>query len=142
MVNKDPHDDGRLARGRAVFEEFSGCSADGFMQSLSVSPAFAARALSWEFADVMSSTTLDRRVQEIIALATFATLGTIAAPVLKFRISTALRAGVTRQEIVEVFNQLALAVGLPTSLAALKIAQDVFQELDAAALTREDSRQR
>jgi 4-carboxymuconolactone decarboxylase len=87
---------------------------------------FVRRAIEWEFADVADQSSLDIRTQEIVAITTLATLGQTAAPVLALRIQSALRAGLSRREIVDVFAQMALGTGLPVALAATKVAADVF----------------
>ncbi|MDS7595482.1 carboxymuconolactone decarboxylase family protein [Agrobacterium tumefaciens] len=121
--------DSKLEKGKALFEELAGFPAQAFIDSLDgISPDFARRALEWEFGDVMATTSLDRRMQEAVAIATFATLGATAAPILKFRIGTALKAGLTKMEIVDILNQVALGVGLPAGIAALRVAEEVFGE--------------
>lgn len=125
----DAVSNGRLDEGKATFERLTGFPAAGFIESLSdIAPRFARYAMEWEFADTFGQSVLDTRTQEIVALATFATLGATAAPILKFRIATAMRAGVTQQEIVDIFIQIGLGAGLPTALAAIKVAEDVFSE--------------
>ena len=120
-------DDARFARGQATFEQMTGFAASGFIDSLrDIAPRFARYAMEWEFADTFGQSSLDLRTQEIVALATFATIGSTAAPILKFRIATALRAGVSRQEIIDIFIQIGLGAGLPTALAAIKAAEDLF----------------
>lgn len=87
---------------------------------------FVRRAIEWEFADVADQSSLDVRTQEIVAITTLATLGQTAAPVLALRIQSALRAGLSRREIIDVFSQMALGTGLPVALAATKVATEVF----------------
>ena len=123
----------RFMRGQATFEQLTGFSAAGFIESLEgVAPHFARNIMEWEFADVMGRSSLDTRTQEIVAITTFATLGATAAPILKFRIATALRAGVTREEIIDIFIQISLGAGLPTALAAIKMAEATFAESTAS----------
>ena len=132
-VTSDAPADDRFERGQATFEQMTGFPALGFIDSLrDVAPRFARYAKEWEFADTFGQSSLDVRTQEIVALATFATLGATAAPILKFRIATALRAGVSRQEIIDIFIQIGLGAGLPTALAAIKAAEDVFASEAAA----------
>jgi hypothetical protein len=57
---------------------------------------------------------------------TLATLGQTKAPVLALRIQSALRAGLSRREIVDVVGQMALGTRLPVAQAATKVAADVF----------------
>ena len=87
---------------------------------------FVRRAVEWEFADVAEQSSLDVRTQEIVAITTLATLGQTAAPVLAMRIQSAMRAGLSRKEIVDVFAQMALGTGLPMALAATKVAIEAF----------------
>ncbi|TPP05030.1 carboxymuconolactone decarboxylase family protein [Rhizobium glycinendophyticum] len=121
----------RLELGKAKFEELTGHPAEAFIDSLkNISPDFARRALEWEFGDVMAQTALDRRLQEAVAVAVFATLGATAAQVLKLRIGTALRAGLSKDEVVDILNQVALGAGLPAGLAALQVAEAAFAGSD------------
>ncbi|EES43204.1 4-carboxymuconolactone decarboxylase family protein [Burkholderia mallei PRL-20] len=77
------------------------------------------------FGDIYSRPQLDLKSREI------ATLGH-AQPQLKVHIEAALNVGCTRDEIVEVFMQMALYAGFPAALNALFAARDVFGQRDAA----------
>lgn len=125
----DSNDKTRLQAGKANFESLTGATADNFIASLAdIAPDFARRAMEWEFGDAMAETSLDRKTQELVAVAIFATLGATAAPILQFRIGTAIKAGNTRQEIVDVLGQVALGAGLPASLAAIRVAEEAFKQ--------------
>jgi 4-carboxymuconolactone decarboxylase len=50
---------------------------------------------------------------------------------LPFHLQTALKNGVTRDEIVEVITHLAFYAGWPTAGTAIGIARDVFAAIDA-----------
>jgi 4-carboxymuconolactone decarboxylase len=69
-------------------------------------------------------------IAAIAPIASLATLG-CAQPQLKVHIEAALNVGCTRDEIVEVFMQMALYAGFPASLNALFAAQEVFERRDA-----------
>lgn len=56
---------------------------------------------------------------------------------LKVHIEGALNVGCTREEIVEVFMQMAVYAGFPAALNALFAAKDVFAARDAAESPRE-----
>jgi 4-carboxymuconolactone decarboxylase len=102
-------------------------SASQLVNSMGTDAApFVRRAIEWEFADVADQSSLDVRSQEDVAITTLATLGQTAAPVLAMRIQSALRAGLSRREVIDVFAQMALGTGLPVALAATKVAADVF----------------
>jgi 4-carboxymuconolactone decarboxylase len=122
-----PIDNARLQRAQAHVASRLNLSASQLVDSMGPEAApFVRRAIEWEFADVADQSSLDVRTQEVVAITTLATLGQTAAPVLAMRIEAALRAGLSRREIVDVFAQMALGTGLPVALAATKVAADVF----------------
>ena len=51
---------------------------------------------------------------------------------LKLHINGALRNGVTREEIREVFLQVAIYAGVPAAIDSFRIAREVFDVIDAA----------
>ena len=122
-----PIDNARLQRAEAYAASRLNLSASQLVDSMGPEAApFVRRAIEWEFADVADQSSLDVRTQEVVAITTLATLGQTAAPVLALRIQSALRAGLSRREIVDVFAQLERGNGLPVALAATKVAADVF----------------
>jgi 4-carboxymuconolactone decarboxylase len=122
-----PVSETRLQRAEAHLASRLNLPASQLLHSMGPDAApFVRRAIEWEFADVADQSSLDIRTQEIVAITTLATLGQTAAPVLALRIQSALRAGLSRREIVDVFGQMALGTGLPVALAATKVAADVF----------------
>ncbi len=56
-----------------------------------------------------------------------------AQPQLKVHIEAALKVGCTREEIVEVFMQMALYAGFPAALNALFAAREIFERHDREA---------
>jgi 4-carboxymuconolactone decarboxylase len=126
--NEPAHaDNTRLQRAEAHLASRLNLSASQLVDSMGVDAApFVRRAIEWEFADVADQSSLDLRTQEVVAITTLATLGQTAAPVLAMRIQSALRAGLSRQEIIDVFAQMALGTGLPVALAATKVASEAF----------------
>ena len=50
---------------------------------------------------------------------------------LKVHVAGALKNGVTREEIREVFLQVAIYCGVPASVDAFRIAREVFAQIDA-----------
>jgi 4-carboxymuconolactone decarboxylase len=52
---------------------------------------------------------------------------------LKLHIAGALRNGVTKEEIREVFLQVAIYAGVPAAIDSFRIAREVFDNLDAQA---------
>lgn len=51
---------------------------------------------------------------------------------LKLHVKGALRNGVTREEIREVFLQVAIYAGVPAAIDSFRIAREAFQEVDGA----------
>ena len=86
--------------------------------------------MEWEFADVYGSSSLDLKTRETIMIAACAALGATAAPILKLRIGSALRAGVSREEIIDICVQVGIAAGLPAALAAIQTAGSVFASVE------------
>src|SRR5215510_5653149 len=105
--------------GRRVVERLEG-----------IAPDFARYLIEFPFGDVYSRPQLDLRAREIATIAALAALGN-AQPQLKVHIEAALNVGCTRDEIVEVFIQMAVYAGFPAALNALFAAREVFGHIDA-----------
>lgn len=123
----------RLELGSRTFEDSLGSPAQTFIDSLAVAPGFAEMVLEMEFGTAYHRPGLDLKTRELIIVATCSMLGASGYGAAKMHIPAALRAGATREEIVEALVQIAFAAGLPTSIGALQNAQACFEELDAAA---------
>ena len=127
-----PSNDQRFTAGKATFEKITGLPAAAFLDGLKgLAPAFGRYVMEWEFADVYGESSLDPRVREIVMVAACAALGATALPILKLRLGSALRAGVSRQELIDVCIQVGLPAGLPAALTAIQAAGEVFAEADA-----------
>ncbi|AIG03205.1 carboxymuconolactone decarboxylase family protein [Pseudomonas sp. NIBR-H-19] len=124
--------DQRFLAGQAAFEEITGLRSSEFLDGLKdLAPAIGRFVMEWEFADVYGQSSLDLRTRELIMVAGCVALGATAAPILKLRIGSALRAGVSRQEIIDTIIQIGIAAGVPAALAAIQSAGEVFAVLDA-----------
>ena len=75
---------------------------------------------------------LDRRSRSILNLGMLAALGKDHE--MKVHIKGALRNGLTRDEIAEIFLQVALYCGAPTALECFRLAREVFADVDANGL--------
>jgi 4-carboxymuconolactone decarboxylase len=71
---------------------------------------------------------LDRRTRSLLNLAMIAALN--RPHELKLHVGGALRNGVTREEIREVFLQVAIYCGVPAGVDSFRTAREVFAELD------------
>lgn len=122
----------RLERGRATFEMALGVSADDFIAPFAeVAPGFAEMILETEFGNAYQRPGLDLKTRELIIVATCAMLGTTGIDAVKMHIRAALRAGASREEVVEALVQISFSAGLPTSIGAIQAAKAVFADLDA-----------
>ena len=72
---------------------------------------------------------LDKRTRSFLNLAMIAALG--RPHELKLHVRGALNNGLTRDEIKEVFLQVAVYCGMPAGIDSHRIAKEVFAELDA-----------
>jgi len=78
--------------------------------------------------DVWLRPGLDRRQRSLINLSMIAALN--RPHELKLHVRGALNNGVTREEIREVFLQVAIYCGVPASLDAFRVAREAFAEAD------------
>ena len=71
---------------------------------------------------------LDRRTRSLLNLAMISVLN--RPHELRIHIAGALRNGVTREEIREVFMQVAIYAGVPAGVDSFRAAREVFAQLD------------
>ena len=81
--------------------------------------------------DIWCRPGLDRKQRSLINLAMISALN--RPHELKLHVRGALNNGLTREEIREVFLQVAIYAGVPASLDAFRVAKEVFAENEAAA---------
>jgi 4-carboxymuconolactone decarboxylase len=113
----------------AEFVENSFKSADDFtmpMQEL-------ATEYCWGY--VWGREQLDRRTRSLLNLGMIAALN--RPHELKLHVKGALRNGVTREEIREVFLQVAIYCGVPAGVDSFRIAREAFAEFDASEPARQ-----
>jgi 4-carboxymuconolactone decarboxylase len=80
---------------------------------------------------VWSRPGLARRDRSLINLAMISALN--RPHELKLHVKAALTNGVTREEISEVFLQVAIYCGVPAGIDSVRIAREAFAEIDSAA---------
>ena len=123
----------RYTRGWDKLKEIDGSAGEQVIAALApIAPEFGRLLIEFGFGDIYSRPQLDLRTREIATIASLATLG-CAQPQLKVHIEAALNVGCTREEIVEVFMQMALYAGFPAALNALFAAHEIFERHDQAA---------
>ncbi|MBH9661894.1 carboxymuconolactone decarboxylase family protein [Burkholderia multivorans] len=123
----------RYARGWDKLTEIDGDAGERVIAALApIAPDFARMVIEFPFGEIYSRPQLDLKSREIATIAALAALGN-AQPQLKVHIEAALNVGCTRDEIVEVFMQMAVYAGFPAALNALFAAHEVFRQRDEAA---------
>ena len=107
------------------YVERSLASADDFSRPM--------QELSTEYCwgKVWSRPGLERRDRSLINLGVISALN--RPHELKLHVKAARTNGVTREEICEVFLQVAVYCGIPAGIDSVRIAREAFAELDAAA---------
>ncbi|MEQ1615763.1 MAG: carboxymuconolactone decarboxylase family protein [Hyphomicrobiaceae bacterium] len=74
---------------------------------------------------------LDRRTRSIINLSMIAALN--RPHELKLHVKAAIKNGLTKDEIKEIFLQVAVYCGVPAGIDSFRIAKDAFADLDEEA---------
>jgi 4-carboxymuconolactone decarboxylase len=79
-----------------------------------------------EIPPVFESIELDRRSKALISIAALTALAN-APPRLKAHVRAALDAGASREQVIEVIEQMAVYAGFPAALNGMAAARDVFE---------------
>lgn len=123
----DPGGD-RRERGRRKRIEVSGEGQPGTPATQELAPYFSSWVLENVFGDLWSRPALGDKIRVLI---TMTALAVREQPhQLKGYIASAVRAGWTREEIVEALVHLAPYAGVPAVHNALAVAREVFTEHD------------
>ncbi len=120
----------RLEAGKKTFEKVTGDVGEKFLDNLKeVAPDFADYLVEFPYGTIYSRPGFDIKTRELIILSSLATQGN-AAIELKAHIKIALNAGITRNQIIELFMQISVYAGFPVAVNAMLAAKDIFKELD------------
>ncbi|MCC8395989.1 carboxymuconolactone decarboxylase family protein [Paraburkholderia sp. MMS20-SJTR3] len=129
-INTTQTNEDRYTQGWQKLKQIDGEVGEKVVAALApIAPDFGRMLIEFGFGDIYSRPQLDLRAREIATIAALAALGN-AQPQLKIHIEAALNVGCTRDEIVEVFMQMALYAGFPAALNALFAAKEVFAARD------------
>lgn len=79
--------------------------------------------------EIWTRSGLDRRTRSFLNLAMLTALN--RPHEIKMHVRGALNNGLTRNELMEVFLQSAIYCGVPAALDAMRVAKEVFAEMDA-----------
>ncbi|OQS07175.1 4-carboxymuconolactone decarboxylase [Thraustotheca clavata] len=123
--------DERYARGLATLEHALGDAGINHVKAFAgTAPELARLIVEFPYGDIYSRPGLDAKTRQIVTISALAALGN-AAPQLRVHIFGALNVGVAKDEIIEIFMQLAVYAGFPAALNAILAAKEVFAEWDS-----------
>lgn len=94
-----------------------------------IAPGYADWIITALFGGTYLREGLSLRDRQLVNLAALTSLGGVD-PQLSGHVKTGLRIGMTRQEIVEVFVHLAPYIGVPKTLAGLRVAAEALASFD------------
>lgn len=106
----------------ADYVDKSIASADAFTEDLQV------LVTKYCWGDVWGRPGLDRRTRSFLNLAMIAALN--RPNELKLHVRGALNNGLSREEIREVFLQVAIYCGVPAAIDSFRLARQVFEDID------------
>ena len=128
-MSDDLFETGLAIRGDVIGKDRSDAALAG---AAAVDRPFQELALRYCWGEIWGRPGLDRRTRSIVNLAMLAAM---AKPnELRIHLRGALTNGVTKAEIQEIFLQVTVYCGVPTAGEAFKVAREVFEEPDYAAL--------
>jgi 4-carboxymuconolactone decarboxylase len=117
----------RLARGKAMRERIMGAGVPpGTPPTSELAPVFSRGVYESVFGDLYGRTELDLKTRVLVTMVALSVQGRSSQ--LKGYIGASLRAGWTREEVIEVITQLAPYQGVPLTHDALAAAKDVFDK--------------
>lgn len=88
-------------------------------------PDFEEKIVSFGFGQIYSRPNLDLKTREVVTISTLITQG--AFEQLSFHLKAALKAGLKKEEILEIILHCAAYVGFPKACSALVIAGELFK---------------
>ena len=116
----------RYEKGLEALARIDGEQGERVIEALKdIAPDLGRYIIEFPFGDIYTRPGLDLRAREIATLAALAAMGN-ATPQLKVHIKAGLNVGLTRDEIIEIFIQIAVYAGFPAALNAVFAARDVF----------------
>ncbi|MDV3351974.1 carboxymuconolactone decarboxylase family protein [Leptothoe sp. ISB3NOV94-8A] len=124
--SSSPTGNDRYERGLQTLEQVSAGSGADVVQSLQdIAPDLARFIIEFSYGDIIARPDLDLRSKELATVALLTALGT-AQPQLNVHINASLNVGASREEIVEVIQQMAVYAGFPAALNGITTAREVF----------------
>ena len=125
-------DQSRYDKGMKRLQQMNNMSTIG-SRLMEISPELNRYIKEFAFGDVHSREGLSPRDHELVIISGLCALG-FAAEEMRSHINMGLNAGLTRQEILETFIQLAVYAGFPAAVNATFIAKEIFDARDAKGI--------
>lgn len=116
----------RYRKGWKRLQEMNNSSPIG-SKLCEIAPDLNTYIKEFAFGDVHSRPGLGKRERELVILSSLATQG-YAQEELRSHINMALNVGISKEEILEVFIQLAVYAGFPVAVNAVFLAKEVFDK--------------
>lgn len=117
---------------KARSREILGKDADSIMRELSsISPDFAQYIMNFVFGDLYQRPMLSDKHKELIVVSNLIGQGRLGFP-LKTHLGAMLTVGWTKDEIIELIILLIAYMGFPSTVEAIKVAQEVFAKEEQA----------
>ncbi|MFJ7756379.1 carboxymuconolactone decarboxylase family protein [Peribacillus muralis] len=91
-----------------------------------IAPDVSKYMIEFTYGDIYTRPGLDNKQRALVTISSLVTLGT--EPQLELHINAGLTAGLTPEEIIEVFIQLLSYSGFPRVLNAIEVARKVFTQ--------------
>lgn len=124
-VKREPVAD-RRALGMATMDATSKGAGEMVIESLKdIAPEMADFILQFSYADVFSRGILSPKETEIVAIAGMCAAGT-QRPQLIVHIRSGLNVGLTKRQVIEIMDQMAVYAGFPTALNGISAAREAF----------------
>lgn len=119
--------DNRFEEGLANLKEIDGEAGERVIESLkNIAPDVGKYIIEFAFGDIYSREKLTMREREIITITSLLTQGDTRNQ-LVVHINGSLNAGMTSEEIIEVFIHCIPYIGFPKVLNAITVAKEVFE---------------
>lgn len=126
----------RYAKGmEQLHQQFGTQRANEMIQGLTQAyPFFAQVNVEFPFADIYTrNSVVDLKTREIATVAALTVQG-FSLPELRIHLIGSLKAGVTREELLEIITQMIAYAGFPAATNAILLAKKVFDEIDSGEL--------
>ncbi len=120
----------RWIKGTAHREKLFGEKASVVPRLEKIFPPLADAIVEFAFGDVHARPALDVKTREMLIVAMLVARGDTEME-LRSHIRAALKTGVTKEELFELFLQSAVYCGFPRAVNATFLADEIFQEQNA-----------